>query len=197
MVLVFCTSSHHVRSKFKFNPCCTFMTRTSNHYEKNDYSVNKQGMIMIIVNCPSSHCHLSINQVSFQTHFVFSKIWHGHASIEKNKWLRGDNSLNKHVRIMVLVFCPSPHCRLSIKFHLNVNSILKLICRTRCRMDGRTKRSTICFRLCGSITKQTSALGLSLFLHHIPLQSLTYDHTLTSLWRSFHVCNSSHYELVM
>jgi len=30
------------------------------------------------------------------------------------KWLRGDNSTNMQGRIMVLGFCPSPHCHLSI-----------------------------------------------------------------------------------
>jgi len=29
--------------------------------------VNTQGMIMVLVHSPSSHCHLYINQVSFQS----------------------------------------------------------------------------------------------------------------------------------
>ena len=44
------------------------MTRTDIHYEKQltgDNSINIQGSIMIPVHCPSPHCHLSINQVSF------------------------------------------------------------------------------------------------------------------------------------
>jgi len=32
----------------------------------------------------------------------------------KNKWLWGNNSINMQGRIMVLGFCPSPHCHLSI-----------------------------------------------------------------------------------
>jgi len=33
---------------------------------RGDYSVNIQSRIMFAVHCPSSLCHLSINQVSFQ-----------------------------------------------------------------------------------------------------------------------------------
>jgi len=39
--------------------------------------------------------------------FVLSKIWPGQATIMKNKWLRGDNSINIQVMIMVLGHCPS------------------------------------------------------------------------------------------
>ena len=72
-------------------------------------SVNIKGRIMILVHCPSSHCHLSTNQVSFQSlKYVLSKIWPGQASIMKNKWLRGDNSIHIQGRIMVIVLFPSP-----------------------------------------------------------------------------------------
>jgi len=30
-----------------------------------DNSIHIQGMNMVLVHCPSTHCHLSINQVSF------------------------------------------------------------------------------------------------------------------------------------
>jgi len=50
---------------------------------REDNSVNIQGSIMVLEFCPSSHCHLSINQVSFQS-LVLSKIWPGQASIMKN-----------------------------------------------------------------------------------------------------------------
>jgi len=33
--------------------------------------------------------------------------------IHYDKWLRGDNTVNILYRIMVLGFCPSPHCHLS------------------------------------------------------------------------------------
>ena len=59
----------YVCSKFNFNPFCTFqdMARTSNHYENiMDNSVNIQSRIVVLVQCTFSHCHLSINQVSFQ-----------------------------------------------------------------------------------------------------------------------------------
>jgi len=42
------------------------------------------------------------------------KIWPEQATIIKNKWLWGDNSVNILGRIMVLVQCTSSHCRLSI-----------------------------------------------------------------------------------
>jgi len=35
--------------------------------------------------------------------FVRSKIWPGQSTIMKNKWLRGDNSVNIQGKIMVLV----------------------------------------------------------------------------------------------
>ena len=71
-------------------------------------SVNIQGRIMVLVHCPSSHCHLSINQVSFQD------MARTHIHYEQNKWLWGDNTVNIQGRIMVLVHCPSSHCHLSI-----------------------------------------------------------------------------------
>jgi len=48
--------------------------------------------------------------------FVLSKIWPRQESIMKiNKWLRGDNYVNIQGRSMVIVYCPSPDCHLSIK----------------------------------------------------------------------------------
>jgi len=45
------------------------MARIINHYLKKwlwvDNSVNILGRVMVLVFCPSSHCHLSINQISF------------------------------------------------------------------------------------------------------------------------------------
>jgi len=62
-----------------------------NKWLRGDNSVKIQSRIMVLVHCPSSHCHLSINQVSKSIPFVLSKIWLGQASIMKNKWLWGDN----------------------------------------------------------------------------------------------------------
>ena len=61
----------YVCTKFNFNPFSTFqdMARISNHYEKwlrEDNSINNQGRVMVLGHCPSSHCHLSINQFSFK-----------------------------------------------------------------------------------------------------------------------------------
>jgi len=38
-----------------------------------DNYVNIQGRVMVIVHCPSSHCHLSINQVPFQSLLYFPR----------------------------------------------------------------------------------------------------------------------------
>jgi len=38
-----------------------------------DNSVNIQGRIMVIEQCSSSHCHLSINQVSFHSLLYFPR----------------------------------------------------------------------------------------------------------------------------
>ena len=73
MVLVHFTSSHcHLQTKFHFKPFSIFqdMASTGINYEKKkwlmgDNSVNIQCRIMVLVNCHSSNCHLSIKQVSF------------------------------------------------------------------------------------------------------------------------------------
>ena len=79
-----------------------------------DNSVNIQGRIMICVHSTSSHCP-SIYKPSFiSIPFLLNKIWLRQASIMKSKWLQGDNSINIQGRIMVLGFCPYPHCHLSI-----------------------------------------------------------------------------------
>ena len=40
---------------------------------RGDYFVNIQSRILVIVHCPFSHCHLSINQVSFQSLLYFQR----------------------------------------------------------------------------------------------------------------------------
>jgi len=55
--------------------------------------------VMVLV-----HCHLSINQVSFQSLLYFPRYG---TDIMKNKRLWGDNSINMQGRIMVLGFSPS------------------------------------------------------------------------------------------
>ena len=66
----------YVRTKFHFNPFSTFqdMARTGIHYEKlivKEITVSKLGRIMVLVHCPSSHCHLSIDQVPLQSFCTF------------------------------------------------------------------------------------------------------------------------------
>ena len=123
MVLEHCPSSHcHLSiNQVSFNPCCTLqdLARTSNHYERKnwlwgDNSINIQGRIMVLEHCPSSHCHLSINQVSFNPCCTLQDLARTSNHYERKNWLWGDNSINIQGRIMVLAYCPSSHCHLYI-----------------------------------------------------------------------------------
>jgi len=69
---------------------------------------NSVGRVMVLVHCISSHCHLSINQVSFQSICTFQDMAQTGIHYENNKWLWGDNYVNIQGRIMVLGHCPSP-----------------------------------------------------------------------------------------
>ena len=111
-----------------------------------DNSVNIQDMFIVHVCFPSSHCHLCINQVSFQSLLYFSRY---DPDYEKLLW--GDNIVNIQGRIMVLEHSTSPHCHLSIyQVWFNGNCSFKVICRTRF-CNGRTdKAATICFPLQGA-----------------------------------------------
>ena len=77
-----------------------------------DNTVNIQGRIMVLVHCPSSHWHLSIKQVSFQSLKYFQDMARTGNNYEK--LLRGDNTVNIQGRIMIILFCPFPHYHLSI-----------------------------------------------------------------------------------
>ena len=85
---------------------------------RRDNTVNIQGRIMVLMHSTSSPCHLSINQVSFQSLSVFLSLPSTGIYIQK-----------------------------CTKTDLNGNSSFKVICRTRYR-DGQTdKVTTICFPL--------------------------------------------------
>ena len=83
------------------------------HYEKKWLrgcnSVNKQGRIMLCVPCPSAHCHLSINQVSFQSLLYFPRYGLDRHQLWKTKWLWGDNPVDIQCWGMGFVNCPSPY----------------------------------------------------------------------------------------
>jgi len=80
-----------------------------------DNYVNIQDRIIILVRALPFPSLLSICKPSFiKIPRVLSKIWPGQASIMKNKWLRGDNTVNIQGRIMVIMHCPSSHCHPSI-----------------------------------------------------------------------------------
>jgi len=69
----------YVCTKFNFNPFSTFqdMARISNHYEKwlrEDNSINNQGRVMVLVHCPSSHCHLYITNSHWNANSSFKVI---------------------------------------------------------------------------------------------------------------------------
>jgi len=143
--------------KFNFNPFCTFqdMNQTGIHYGKNwlwgDNYENIQGRIVVLVHCSSPECHLSINQVPFQSLLYLARYCSRQASMMTNTKLRRDNSVNITGRIMVLGFCPFSAIYLYSKFDLNDNSSFKVICRTRYRLDGQMDRAaTICFLLGGA-----------------------------------------------
>jgi len=80
---------------------------------RGDNYVNIQGRIMVLVHCASSHCHLSINQVSLQSLAYFPIYGLDRHPLQK-KSIRGDNYVNLQSRIRVLVHCASSHCHLSI-----------------------------------------------------------------------------------
>ena len=58
-------------------------------------------MTMVLIHSTSSHCHLSINQVSFQSLCTFQDMTRTGNHYEK--WLWGDNTINIQSRTMVLV----------------------------------------------------------------------------------------------
>ena len=72
---------------------------------REDNYANIQCRILVLVHCPSSHCHLSIKSSIISIPFILSKIWPEHTSffLFLKKWLRGDNTVNIQGRIMVLV----------------------------------------------------------------------------------------------
>jgi len=82
-----------------------------------DNSVNIKGRSMVLVHCLFPHYYLIYKPSFISITFVLSKIWLRQTSIMKNKWLRGDNSVNIQDRIMDLVHCPFSH------FHLYINQV--------------------------------------------------------------------------
>jgi len=67
-----------------------------------DNSVNIKGRIMVIVHSSFSHCHLSTNQVLFQSLKYFQRYGPDRHPLWRKKWLREDNSINIQGIIMVL-----------------------------------------------------------------------------------------------
>ena len=90
------------------------------------------------MHCPSSHCHLSINQVPLQSHLYFSMIWPGQAAIMKNCYGQ-IIKLNKFTGQYYVSWAqPFPLIAIYLytKFHLNANNSFKVICWTRFRTEG-------------------------------------------------------------
>ena len=130
----------YVCTKFNFNPFVlskiwprhtSIMTNTK---LRGDNSINIHGMIIAIGFRPSFHCHLSINQVLFQSMLYFPKYGPDRQHLWKmyRVWLWFVGSALPLIAIY-----------LNTKFDLNGNSSFKVIGRTRYqdgRKDGRTKR---------------------------------------------------------
>ena len=121
MVLVYCTSSNIcVCTKFNFNPYCTFqdMARTGIYYGKNGYgkitlSIYKLGLLFWCTALSLTAIYLKPSFISISWVLKISQDM-ARTSIHYEKWLREDNSIHIHGRIMVLGFSPSPHCHLFI-----------------------------------------------------------------------------------
>ena len=114
----------YVCTKFNFNPFGTFkdMAQTGIQYEKRklcnytEYHYESCALHFLSL--------LSIYKPSvIPIPFVLLKILLRQASIMKNKWLWGDNSVNIPGRIMVHVHCPSSYCHLSIN-QVSLQSLL-------------------------------------------------------------------------
>jgi len=67
---------------------------------------------MAVVHCPS-HTVIYLQTKFNINHFCAFKDM-ARTDIHKETWLRGDNSINIQGRIIVLGFCHSAHCHLSI-----------------------------------------------------------------------------------
>ena len=89
-------SMHFVLSKIWLGPA----TIMKNEWLRGNNYLNIQCRIMIIVHCTSSNCHLSINQVSFQSSLYFPRYGRCRHPY-KTKWLSRDKSVNIQSRIMV------------------------------------------------------------------------------------------------
>ena len=71
----------------------------SNTKLRGNNSVNIQGRIMVLVHCPSTHCHLSINHVSFRAFQDMAR-----TGINYEKWLWGDNTVNVHNYVCIYAY---------------------------------------------------------------------------------------------
>ena len=73
MVLEHCLSSYLFRNQVSCQSLLYYLRNVSDRHPlwktkwlRGDNSVNIQGRIMVLVHCPSSHCHLSINHFWFK-----------------------------------------------------------------------------------------------------------------------------------
>ena len=67
--------------------------------------------VTVLALCTISDGHLSMYQVSFDSLVYFQRYAPDKFNIAKIR--KGNNSINTH-RVMVLAFCTSPHCPLSL-----------------------------------------------------------------------------------
>ena len=120
MVLAFCTFPHSPLSLYQVSFFFTFntfidMLQTCLLLQKLGREITVVitcDRVTVLALCTSSDGHLSTYQVSFNSLLYFQRYAPDKVLIAKIK--KGSNSINTGVRIMLLVFCNSPHGPLSV-----------------------------------------------------------------------------------
>ena len=74
--------------------------------------VNTCDRVTVLVHCTSSHCPLSMCEVSFSSPLYFQRYAPDKQNMQKTG--KGANFVNTCDRVRVLVHCTSPHCPLSM-----------------------------------------------------------------------------------
>jgi len=114
---------------------------------REDNSINIKGKIWLL--CTALLTLSSIYKPSLiSITFVLLKIW-PRTDIHNETWLRGDNSINIQGRIIVLGFCHSAHCHLSIN-QVSFKSRPKPTVLSYLPAGWTDKATTICFPLWGA-----------------------------------------------
>ena len=81
--------------------------------------------VTVLALCTISDDRLSMHQVSFDSLLYFQRYAPDKFNIAKIR--KGNNSINTDNRVMVLAFCTSPHCPLSLSVSSFIYLSLKLL----------------------------------------------------------------------